>query len=644
MKRFNQILLTLFAAILMTASSCSRQQADLDLKLRVDAGPVEVAEGDLIQSAIIDGKGPLATDYVSLKGIDGTSETYLYPIESISESFFVFKIWSGFKGGKFAFYIKRGDTECFITNVEYTLKKVIDPEGITPDEGTTVYGLVSCEGVGIPGVQVSDGYLITTTDERGVYQLKSEKKNNYVFITVPSGYEVNCNGSQAEFYRHLRKNASVAEQRDFNLYDAGDQTNHTVFLLGDMHLTGTRISAGDDRTLFKRFTKELNSYVASHSDEKMYAFTLGDMTWDAYWYTSNYFFDEYVADMNAVKNLPVFNTIGNHDNDMKTSVDGATAGWDAVDWDTATRFRKDLGPNYYSVNIGKIHYVVVDNIYCKNATGGTNAGRAYEDRVSSDNLAWLRKDLSYVDKTTPVVVMMHAAFYNQDGEYSLDNAAELAGCFSGFTDVTFITGHTHKIWSICDNPALKEHNSGAVCGCWWWGGHYVPTLNLSQDGSPSGYRVMEVQGTAHTSYYKGTERDATYQFRSYDLNQVCIDNPNISSFGAYDTPRSDNKVLINVWDYDSNWKVEVTEDGKPLEVTRAKNYDPLFIQVYVCSNNDYKKAGAAIANKPMNTNHMFTVTASSATSTLEIKVTDDEGRVYTETMTRPKTFSIATYR
>ena len=651
MKRFHIFLLPLLIllSVSLAVTSCRKsvQTSEITLVLGVDSGPVEVEEGDIIKSTIFKGMGPLATDFVCLKGIDGTSETYLYPIEELSGSYFTFKIWPGFKGGKFAFYIKRGDAECFITNVEYTLKDsggTDTPTEITPDEGTTVYGLVSCNGAGIPGVQVSDGYLITTTDNRGVYQLKSEKKNKYVFITVPSGYEVSCEGSQAIFYRRLRKGAAYSEQRDFALTQSGDQTNHTVFLLGDMHLTGTRISNGDDRTLFKRFTSELNSYVAAHSGEKMYAFTLGDMTWDQFWYTSNYYFDNYVTDMNEVKNLPVFNTIGNHDNDMKTSVDGSKSGWDAVDWDTAGRFRDDLGPNYYSVNIGKVHYVVVDNIYCTNTTGGTSSDRHYEERVSSDNLAWLKKDLAYVSKSTPVVVMMHAAFYNQDGAYSLKNASDLAACFSGFSDVTFVTGHTHKIWSICSNTALKEHNSGAICGCWWWCGHYVPELNLAQDGAPSGYRVMEVKGTSHTSYFKGTERDKTYQFRSYDLNQVLIDNPNISTFGGYDTARSDNKVLINVWDYDQNWKVEVTENGKALTVTRAKNYDPLFIRVYFCNGYKTKTDLSNISFKPMYTNHMFTATASSATSTLEIKVTDDEGRVYTETMTRPKKFELETYK
>ncbi len=41
---------------------------------------------------------------------------------------------------------------------------------------------------------------------------------------------------------------------------------------------------------------------------------------------------------------------------------------------------------------------------------------------------------------------------------------------------------------------------------------------------------------------------------------------------------------------------------------------------------------------------MFKVTASSATSTLDIKVTDRVGNVYTETMNRPKAFTTDQYK
>ena len=37
---------------------------------------------------------------------------------------------------------------------------------------------------------VSDGTEVTVTDDKGIYELKSAKKWGYVFISVPSGYEV----------------------------------------------------------------------------------------------------------------------------------------------------------------------------------------------------------------------------------------------------------------------------------------------------------------------------------------------------------------------------------------------------------------------------------------------------------------------
>lgn len=646
MKRILIYILLLTSIFAVTASSCKKEPTpdSMEFSLSVNAGPRDVYVGQSIKSTVYKNLGPKTTDFVYLKGTKGSTSEYVYPVEKATESYFTFTIQEGFQSGTYGFYIRRGDENKYITDVVYNLKEEEKPDvpsGPELESGTTVYGLVSCDGTGISGVQVSDGYEFAYTDADGWYQLKSEKKNGYVYITVPSGYEVRSDGTQPQFFDYLTRGKKIPEKHDFPLYAAPGQDNHTVFFLGDMHLAGGKNS---DRTQFATFTSELNSYVSSHWSDRMYAFTLGDMTWDVYWYDRSYCFDEYVADMNAVKNLQVFNTMGNHDNDMRTSVDGKASGWDAVDWDTATRFRKDLGPNYYSVNIGKVHYVVVDNIFCTNTTGGTSSDRHYEEKVSDDNIEWLKKDLENVEKTTPVVVTMHASLYNQLGLHSLKNATALKNCFSGFSDVTFITGHTHKMWTI-DNSAIKEHNSGAVCGAWWWAGRYNRTLNLAQDGAPSGYRVMDVKGTALTSYFKGTGREDSYQFRTYDLNESYIPEsevPNSKDYGNYSKKQNANEILINVWDYNSKWKVEVFENGKSLNVSKTTLYDPLYILAYV--GQRYKTYSSSVNFGPFKTNHMFKAKASSSNSTLEIKVTDDEGRVYTETMTRPKSFNLDTYR
>ena len=107
---------------------------------------------------------------------------------------------------------------------------------------------------------------------------------------------------------------------------------------------------------------------------------------------------------------------------------------------------------------------------------------------------------------------------------------------------------------------------------------------------------------------------------------------------------SKNEVLINIWNWDPNWKIEIKENGKTLSYARVKGYDPLHIAALTAKRfNDsaIKEVPAFITKENY---HMFKVKASSATSTIDIKVTDEFGNVYTETMKRPKTFSAEAYK
>lgn len=518
---------------------------------------------------------------------------------------------------------------------------------VAPEEGSTVYGKVFCGDKGLQGVVVTDGYEVVSTNKDGIYQLKSAKRNAMVWISVPSGYKPLNLGVQSQFFTYLSKPAGTAERVDFELFEDGDQTNHKMLFFGDIHLAArTR-----DRQQFETFAKEVEAFAKAHATEKVYAITLGDMTWDQYWYSNNYNFNNYLEDINAnVKSLTVFHTMGNHDHDMKTTVDGGSQGWNAVDWDCAAAYRSTLGPNYFSFNIGKVHYISLDNIYCKNTTGGAAADRHYEDAVSDYALAWLRKDLEFVDKSTQIVLTMHAPYTTQEGNLSLNNGALLLNCFNGYSKVLFVTGHTHRM-STTERQGIAEHNSGAVCATWWWGGYYNPTLNVGTDGAPGGYRVMDFTGSDYVSYYKAVGRDDKYQFRSYDRNSICIDPSKVkysseyrsclASTGNYGTASTANEVILNVWDWNKNWKVEVTENGKALKVSQFTGYDPIFHLAY--SNYRYNST-ASPSFSAFKTNHLFKVTASGPSSTLEIKVTDDEGRVYTETMTRPKEFTVEMYK
>ncbi|MBO4263330.1 MAG: calcineurin-like phosphoesterase C-terminal domain-containing protein [Bacteroidales bacterium] len=508
----------------------------------------------------------------------------------------------------------------------------------------SIFGHVLVGDTPIPGVVVSDGYQVTATDADGYYALHSAKKNGYVFISVPSGYKVPVKGVFPQFFKRTGSAPTVREEIDFILTDDAGQENHTMLIFGDIHLAART----KDQAQFRTFSSEINEYVQSHPDDKIYAMTLGDMSWDQYWYTNSFDLMSYATTANAMAPLPVFHTIGNHDHDMNAT----------GDWDTAIPYKTIIAPNYYSFNIGKIHYMVVDNIECTNDAASTTdpAHRTYNTRVVEDILEWIRRDLVYVDKDTPIVVTMHSAVWTNTGKNSLQNADEFADCFKDHSRVRFVSGHTHvhrTVSSVRDN--IIETNSGAVCAAWWWGGYYNPTLNVTTDGAPGGYRIVSVRGRDMDSYYKGTGRPAEYQFRTYDRNSILIKAADygitkypsefaeyLKTYGNYGTESSANQVLVNVWDYNTNWKVEASEDNQHFTAcTRAWGYDPLYIIAYTAQRF---KSTSSPTFKPGNCWHLFTYKASSASSTVYIKVTDDEGRVYTEMMKRPKTFSLATYK
>lgn len=532
----------------------------------------------------------------------------------------------------------------YLDNIIVSKEKGGKEDPVTPEPGSTVYGLIRCGDNPVANVVVSDGYQVVKTNAQGVYQLASAKKTGYVFISIPSGYEVGSDGVLPVFHKYLVKKATEVERVDFELYDAGDQTNHTILYMGDMHMANRT----NDKNQFRKFTTEIAEYVNSHPGEKIYGITLGDMTWDLYWYSRSYCFEQYLNEYKGVvNNLQIFHTIGNHDHDMNAT----------GDWDTVIRFRNAVCPNYYSFNIGKIHYISIDDIQCTNdpASKTDGSGRKYNDYVVNDVLNWMKKDLSFVSKTTPIVVTMHAPVYTKDGGDALNNVSALTSVLSGY-NVTFVSGHSHVCYTVDKSSAIREHNNGAVCAAWWWAGKYWPDYNIGTDGAPSGYRVMSVKGTKQTSYFKATGRDASYQFRAYDRNKINLDLSMVPSaaqnafakelalsliYGNYSGGSSSNDVIINVWDWNKNWKIEVTENGKSLSVVQKTLMDPSF---YIAYDIPHLKAGnTSVSWHPSPTNHMFVVTASSATSTLTIKVTDDEGRVYTEKMYRPLEFKVDNY-
>ena len=641
MKRFTAFLLILSSVICLFAVSCTKadEPADFDVQFKVPE-TIEINYGAKDMTfRVMFGKAPLKTDVVLLG--DPTGNLRTCPIIEVSQQSFKISLFDGMVSGDYNVYIQRGSQKKMlgIMTVTITYKSENEDKEIELNDGNNVYGIVSCGIEGIPGVVVSDGVEVVQTDKDGVYQFKSKKKHKYVFISVPSGYEAMSEGVLPKIHVQLTKGENEPERVDFPLVEAPGQETHKMLFFGDMHMAART----SDAKQFANFVADINALVSANPDEQIYAMSVGDMTWELYWVSNKYSFDEYLRDANGIKNLQIFHTIGNHDHDM------AFAG----DFDTVTKYKKSLAPTYYSFNIGNVHYVVIDDIDCKNTGANTSASRLYDDNVVSEQLEWLKKDLSFVPKTTPLVITMHAPVYNDSNNNSLNNASSFEQIISGYT-THFWTGHTHKMYNVdkLSSKKIFEHNAGAVCATWWWTGHLTSGIHVAQDGAPGGYSIVDVTGTDFKWCFKGTGKDVNHQFRTYDRNQIVMtaekfvpsNKQSASNNKAFEdaakdwiSPNDANYVYINVWNYDTKWTIEVKEDGKALNVERVTIKDPLHLIAY---NAKTPTGGFGTSN----TKHMFRVKASSATSTLDIKVIDRFGNVYTETMTRPKKFSLDIYK
>lgn len=523
---------------------------------------------------------------------------------------------------------------------------IVDNFEVEKKSGYTTYGrVVDYDGNPVSGVTVSDGALVTKTDANGCYYLRSEKKNLFVFISTPKNYKVAVDRAVPQFFHRFKSTkSSIYELHNFVLAPE-ENTKHRLLVWSDTHLANRT----DDKNQFKKYFKpDIEAEITKAKSEgvKLYAIGLGDLAWDEYWYKNDYSLKNYRADISDF-DLTIYSSPGNHDNDPTI----------ADDFLAAAGFRENLNPLYYSFNIGDIHYIMMDNTLFKN-TGGNNV-QDYTEGFTDDQMKWLKGDLANVQKGSTIIFGLHIPWTNRsqaNGTFTYAMPAtqrsEVESLLSDFK-VHFISGHTHTNYTNVMNSKMMEHNIAGVCGTWWWTGYYSKNkCRLNGDGTPAGYKIFDINASDVKWQYKVMARDASYQFRAYDLRNSLItrdlycpakDNSKVSDAffseyaNGYDkaaNTTSTKKVLINVFDYDQDWKVEVTENGTKLSVNRIDGKDPLHT---IHFNMGRMNTNSTSMTFPTGgTAHMFEVSTSQTTSSVVIKVTDRFGRVYEETMTRPR--------
>lgn len=108
---------------------------------------------------------------------------------------------------------------------------------------------------------------------------------------------------------------------------------------------------------------------------------------------------------------------------------------------------------------------------------------------------------------------------------------------------------------------------------------------------------------------------------------------------------NDNNVLINIWNWNSRWKIIVTDEyGKKLPVEEVWAFDPLHIAAMTVKRFNSSTLSSVPNFITTQFPHFFKVNVENAEMDIRIEVQDEFGNTWTENMQRPKDFSIDNYR
>ena len=196
--------------------------------------------------------------------------------------------------------------------------------------------------------------------------------------------------------------------------------------------------------------------------------------------------DAYMAMHRAIKS-DIYPTIGNHDLVAAIPEDGSAPASDprAIYLD-----KMGLDRTWYSFDVAGYRFFVLDSIRV------SHDEFKYHGHVSSEQIEWLREELSRTHHDTPLVIVLHiplltvfyeatkGATFGAQPNRVITNNMEVLNLFRNHNLMLVLQGHLHA------NERLQWQDTtfitgGAICGRWWRGPWH---------GTEEGFNVITLQG------------------------------------------------------------------------------------------------------------------------------------------------------
>ena len=430
--------------------------------------------------------------------------------------------------------------------IDVSEEVVEDPEFVegTVFEDKNKDGKLDANEDGVKDVMVSNGIDVVLTDNNGEYKLPISddmKKQMTVFITKPAGYDVPVNDQLVPqfFYFHQPEGSPDDTWRFKGLDPTGNLPKEINFPLikSEINDKFKAIVIGDTQpysnTEVGYVRDSLGKELANVGNDAEFLIVEGDVVGDD--------LDLYprFKEIMSLSNALQYWVPGNHDLNFK-------ANNDKYSFDT---YKREWGPTYYSFNIGKVHFVVLDDVrypctpdkdnvdgkheFCDDPEGNPT----YNGVINDEQMQWLMNDLSLTPKDYLIVLNLHipiVSFVDKEAtKHQVDNAQALYDLIADRKAVA-LSGHTHTLEHFQPGEYFQEWEdalgigpitfpqiiTGAGCGSWWSGDFTDEGVPMAYQrlGAPRGYMVFEFDGNTYKEYFKATgksyEKQITLSFLS----------------------------------------------------------------------------------------------------------------------------------
>ncbi len=332
----------------------------------------------------------------------------------------------------------------------------------------------------VAGVVVSNQLSAVKTGADGRFTLDGPGYG-VVFVSVPRGHRA-VGG-------HWRP-AQVASKIDFPLAPAPDSDAFSFAHASDTHISEESLPR----------TRRLGEILAERRPE--FVLVSGDLVKDALRVgesEATRYYDLYMGETGRFP-VPVWSAPGNHENfGIERHHSLVSRGHPLYG---KGMYRKRLGPNYYSFNWGRTHFVALDTVDVDDLR--------YYGHVDSAQLHWLDQDLAQLPRGTTVVTFNHipllsarlsASGYDEDSvapslirvgkanqyRHVVSNAGEVLAKLRDHRHALALGGHFHAFERLVLQPgpeATRFHLAAAVVG---------PNPSGAAP-SPSGVTLYRVRG------------------------------------------------------------------------------------------------------------------------------------------------------